>query len=103
MLFFRIEVRLFSMACRVRRSMRRPKIPPEFLFRLCQLDEGMRGAGREIHDDIDITVGTKMIGGDRSEDLEFFDVPCPAELLDLFLPAPDESVHGSRSLPIKIR
>jgi len=54
----------------------------------------MGGAGREIHHDIDIAVGTKMIGGDRTEDLEFFDALYPAKLLDLFLPAPDECVSS---------
>jgi hypothetical protein len=55
----------------------------------------MLGAGGKIYDNIDIAVGTKMIGGDRAEDLELPDVPCPAELPDLFLPAPDECIHDS--------
>ena len=53
----------------------------------------MCGAGEKIHDDIDIAVRPEIVSQDRTEYLEFPDVPLLTKLLHFFLPAPDECVH----------
>ena len=60
---------------------------------LCEMDKGMNGTRREIHDNIDVAVRAEIGPEDRSEYLEFPDVPCLTEHLNLFLPVPDECIH----------